>query len=140
MACPICMDAIKDAVALPCAHTFCRVCINRCAEDNGCPICRAPFAAAGGGGAAAGDWTKEDLKALLRNFSLTVSGDKKTLYTRLIQHTAPDLTTMTRNMLKAFLTQWGEQPKSSTKHCDLCKSVFLLRVAQGAIDLGHHHI
>jgi len=39
--CPICMGVCIDAVACPCGHTFCRLCVERSLEKNkSCPLCR----------------------------------------------------------------------------------------------------
>merc|ERR1719461_427585 len=41
--CPLCCDMFCEPIALPCGHTFCRVCLmktlSRAAKK--CPICRA---------------------------------------------------------------------------------------------------
>ncbi|ELR19508.1 zinc finger, C3HC4 type (RING finger) domain containing protein [Acanthamoeba castellanii str. Neff] len=51
LTCPICVDALRDAVETPCCHaTYCRACIEAWLErrrGHGCPGCRAAMEASG---------------------------------------------------------------------------------------------
>uniref|UniRef100_UPI00358FFE18 E3 ubiquitin-protein ligase TRIM39-like n=1 Tax=Myxine glutinosa TaxID=7769 RepID=UPI00358FFE18 len=47
LTCSVCLKIYKDPVTLPCGHSFCRVCIEKCwesrEEDCDCPNCREVF-------------------------------------------------------------------------------------------------
>ncbi|KAL7875273.1 hypothetical protein SRHO_G00062430 [Serrasalmus rhombeus] len=48
--CPVCLNALRDPVCLPCEHSYCRACLTRhlavSADESTCPECRTPFSRA----------------------------------------------------------------------------------------------
>lgn len=42
LTCPVCQGVFRDPVLLPCSHSFCRECLQRC-RGHKCPLCRERF-------------------------------------------------------------------------------------------------
>ena len=62
--CSICGDLFTDPKTIPCLHTFCKQCIEKCIESNKkmeslicCPLCRAPL-------------PQDDVSSLPTNFTI----------------------------------------------------------------------
>lgn len=60
--CSICDEPFIDPCDTPCGHTFCAACLSAWAPERGCPLCRAPLAAA----SDLGDDKNQVIKAAVR--------------------------------------------------------------------------
>ncbi|XP_064179752.1 E3 ubiquitin/ISG15 ligase TRIM25-like [Anguilla rostrata] len=91
--CPVCLDILKDPVAIPCGHTYCMICINGYWDqtDSGqysCPQCRDTFSP----------------RPVLRRNTVLAEVVEKLKLTELVNSSAPD----------RYLGGLGDVP------CDFC--------------------